>query len=198
MSHLFNHAAFGYANLWWRKDRQFLNRMTQTDVTAVSNVLADIAVGYSVIRGIPGGRGYAGWAKIAKELISMRKLSAKTYVDVVERLQAELVRERQLLSAASKILWFHSQSPVKIYDARAVEALGFRKGSYSDYCRVWAWKFDESEVVIRRAIDKVVKHVDCTAIPPWAHNEFRNVSKKRWFAERVFDKYLWEQGGGEG
>lgn len=195
MEHLYNHAAIGYANLWWRQDRLFLKRMKDKDMTAMAATLGDIATAYSVIRGIPDGRRYAGWDDTAKKLLSMKKLTASTYVHAVDQLQSELVKTRKLMSAASKILWFHSKSPVKIFDKRAADALDFKNGSYLDYCGRWSSEFKQSEEAILRSIEKLIQHINCTTIPPAGRDEFYDVVNQKWFAERVFDKYLWEKGG---
>ncbi|OBV38287.1 hypothetical protein [Janthinobacterium psychrotolerans] len=193
MDHLYNHAAIGYANLWWKQDRLLLQRMKETG--GMSAVLPDIAVAYSVIRSIPGGRNSKQWQQIAYELDNQKKLTTTTYVQIVEQWKEKLGSKQNLLSAASKLLWFHSKNPVKILDSRAAKALKFKNGTYNDYCALWKAEYKLSELQIQSAILKLIEQVDCTVIPPEGRAEFFEVVNQKWFAERIFDKYLWNQGG---
>ncbi len=158
-------------------------------------VLPDIASAYSVIRGIPGGRNWAHWQRIANQLGDLPKLAAANYVQTVEEWQSKLGSEHNLLSAASKFLWFHSKNPVKILDRRAAKALNFKNGTYSDYCTLWTAEYKQSELQIKSAIVKLIEQLDCTVIPVEGRKEFLAVVNQKWFAERIFDKYLWDQGG---
>ncbi|OYO27958.1 hypothetical protein CD932_22895 [Janthinobacterium sp. PC23-8] len=158
-------------------------------------VLPDIASAYSVIRGIPGGRNSAHWQRIANQLGDLPKLTAANYVQTVEEWQSKLGSEHNLLSAASKFLWFHSKNPVKILDRRATKALHFTNGTYSDYCTLWTAEYKQSELQIKSAIVKLIEQLDCTVIPVEGRKEFLAVVNQKWFAERIFDKYLWDQGG---
>jgi len=120
-------------------------------------------------------------------------------VDSVEALVesfSELYGGKRLTSAASKLLWLKHRDGVAIYDQKARQALGFSGESYRDFFAEWSKQYSIHE----RAI-----HGACARLPAvrdfalWGAqvplDQITEVIGALWFRERVFDTYLWFQGG---
>ncbi|HET7262450.1 MAG TPA: hypothetical protein VFK60_11615 [Casimicrobiaceae bacterium] len=74
-----------------------------------------------------------------------------------------------LLSAASTLLWLRRQSPIVIYDSRAVRALkrlaeGTDVSSYATYCDTWRTQFSLRKVEIESDSNKLHQFAAFTAV----------------------------------
>jgi hypothetical protein len=100
------------------------------------------------------------------------------------------------LSAASKFLWFRHQSPVVIYDGNALTCLrrSCRIEGYEEYRREWVRQFAERETDIQSACSELLRVKDFLLADDSANLE--RVTTCSWFHQRVFDKFLWWNGGG--
>jgi hypothetical protein len=115
---------------------------------------------------------------------------------LVELLKSHFGQEN--LSAASKLLWLTERNPFIIYDNRARVALQknsrFKSKNYAEYCEVWREQFVKNELAIQAASSRLLQSGN-----PFKAECDRGVPVKfvteHWFAERVFDIYLWEHGG---
>lgn len=112
------------------------------------------------------------------------------------RLQKKFKKLNQ--SAASKLLWMRHPKPFLIYDRNARVALrSLGAASFDDYAAF--------EVEWRRQFRRVSEDVKvaCIALPnlqPWVApqvdaRQLQALSNESWFRERVFDNYLWTEGG---
>lgn len=128
-------------------------------------------------------------------------------VDIVETLQHDLFQSYKIsaLSAVTKSLWMRHQSPLVIYDSRACTALyhfgcDFDWGWYSEYCDEWEGVYAKHE----RDIVAACRWLSGSAF--WKSLVRNNVRKEDelqaltaslWFRERVFDLWLYSEGGEE-
>lgn len=104
------------------------------------------------------------------------------------------------LSAASKLLWLRHQQWFVILDRRAVEGLNrlgrrFDKKDYRDYYDCWREEFEEHRVSIGHALKQLPAYVKFTAAADLGKSYVEKHCAEPWFAERVFDQFLWRIGG---
>lgn len=93
--------------------------------------------------------------------------------------------ERQLLSAASKLMWLCHRSPVIIYDSRARKALRAPAGDYATYVHLWRDRYARDADEIAHASAELARDQN---IPDAIHD---------WFRHRVLDLRLWHEGAPE-
>lgn len=109
---------------------------------------------------------------------------------------------KELVSAASKFLWFRFKSPIVIYDSYAFEGLkrlGFVPNPklftdfaawYAEYVDAWRTKFEDCERQIEAACNELSQFKKFTAAATMSDGEINQLAGGRWFRERVFDWYL--------
>jgi hypothetical protein len=111
-------------------------------------------------------------------------------------------KPQELVSAASKFLWLRRRSPVVIFDGRAEGYLIKITGapfaeypSYLDYRSAWRAEFPKYEKKILSAC-RDLNHSNVKKFAPdsTARKRMKSMLGKRWFHERVFDKFLWWNG----
>lgn len=210
------HSALSYANQWFMTDRKFMKELKKNGSRAVDAlVLGDLAAKYMVARGFKIEKGKPllssqRWVTAAAHLTAVAQ-SAKPAEVKVHTLAIELgkVAPAQnttgtyLLSAATKFLWFAGEHNVRILDKRAVDALGRLSGvrgklgvDYEQYAAVWKDQLDAHKGVLAEALVDLPSQLAWTCIPPDVHAEAKAVFEELWFADRIFDKYLWTIGVG--
>ena len=105
-------------------------------------------------------------------------------IKAVEYVRSELGNfyGRDLLVAASKILWFKFKSPIIICDNLATEALNLDRNhlSYEIFYNEWYKRFTVEEPQISKACAELAKK----------HTGSEEDISQLWFRERVFDFYL--------
>ena len=172
--------------------------------------LGKAATYYQVIRNL---KRIAEGERLGKALDALDTVAAGITPGNVDSTVISLARELnshyergEALSAASKLLWIRHRTrsviPILIYDGNArscLNALGERvgEGDYIGYRAAWLRQFDKRETAIRSACEKLIR---VKAFSP-AVKERRNLEptlRRRWFRERVFDKFLWWNGEQEG
>jgi hypothetical protein len=137
------------------------------------------------------------WIVLADNLVKVPELTNENFIhEVVDFAENHLNKEKLAISAASKLLWFRHQWPVKIYDSRAVNALralGFRPGAreYKTFCAAWTRAFEHYKADLLAAVTRVNKDKDCTLIPLAEQKDFMEFGITPSFLERAFDQYLW-------
>lgn len=109
---------------------------------------------------------------------------------------------KELVSAASKFLWFRFKSPAVIYDSYAFAGLGRlnfvpnpklstdSSAWYAEYVRAWRTKFEDCEKQVEAACNELHQFKKFTAAATWSDEEIHEVAGSQWFRERVFDFYL--------
>ena len=126
---------------------------------------------------------------------------------VVEEFALELGRinnpskeSQRLISAASKFLWFAGYHEIRIFDKRAVDGLEILSNQkhlrkhYSSYLEVWEAQHEKYISVINKAVDALSYYLEWTCIPSCYHEEAKEALQNSWFADRVFDMFLWSIG----
>jgi hypothetical protein len=106
------------------------------------------------------------------------------------------------ISAASKLLWMYRRAPFVIYDSRTLHALqrenaNLESGDYHAYYRAWRDAYQAERPRIRAALDRLPGFVAFTAMAENGEKDLRALIHEDWFAERVFDQYLWLSGAKE-
>jgi hypothetical protein len=115
-----------------------------------------------------------------------------------------------LLSAASKFLWFRGHTSIRIYDKRAKDALNVMQknraksagkrewkvdSNYARFADAWDQEFNEHKHLIDAAIAALPKQMDWSIIPCGPERKMATKAiRETWFADRVFDKFLWTIG----
>ena len=103
---------------------------------------------------------------------------------------------KQLISAASKLLFLACPETGVIYDGNARAALGLpHKAPFEDYILVWNTALAECKPQIEGAIQR------CLELPGEAFplhladsSSCRSAMSELWFHRRIFDIYLWHVG----
>jgi hypothetical protein len=105
------------------------------------------------------------------------------------------------ISAASKFLWIRCKAPVVVLDERAKTCLRRLDGKigedYAQYRKKWLNQFEQREEAIRLACAELPRVKDFSPDDETGEN-LKSTVTSRWFHERVFDKFLWWNGGTEG
>lgn len=193
---LLNHAVIAYANIWYRKDKDYVGRASQNEPEKLAATLNEIAGDYKVARTLYK-KGSEEWVKLADYITKLETIDADNFVKLVDDFaDFHIKKNRRPISGASKLLWFRCQWPVKIYDSRAVDALkalGSKPGTrnYKKFCMAWTEEFEKHETLLNRAIACVSSRLDCTLVPKSEHSCFPQLASTPQFRERAFDQYLW-------
>jgi hypothetical protein len=109
------------------------------------------------------------------------------------------------LSAASKFAWFYLRESrlVKIYDSRAVSGLR-RLGQslpaqqsaieYGDFVLAWNRAYRSNKESVAHALERLGAAAEYSYNGASSANQISELVRNRWFAQRVFDRYLWNIG----
>lgn len=208
------HSALAYANQWFVTDKGFMSSLKDPAAGHVDpEVLGKLAAKYMVARGFKKkGEGETPlvderW-KLAAASLATAARCAEVHADDIHRLAEQLGRvsprkgtsETLQLSAATKFLWFCGKHEVRILDARAVDALiglGAKRSVrnvYASYLDAWDAQFKLHKESLNAAIEELPDRLDWSCIPADEHENAKRVINQSWFADRVFDKYLWTIG----
>jgi hypothetical protein len=141
---------------------------------------------------------------LAHDIQQLGHIDASNYIDAVIKFANEHRRTgKKPLSAASKLLWFRSGAPVKLFDSRAVDALRAMKYlpgyyEYEKFCSAWERAFEDHRDELFSAIDRVCENLEYALVPKVERERFPVLTKTPDFFERVFDQYLWFLGDPNG
>ncbi len=214
----FKHSALNYLNQWYITDRYFMKEMSAAHESAsLGDTYRRLAIKYMVARNF-----HIKNLKERKDLlenfwndIAAVVCDAESYQDFSKKEDVNLLAkslgkytkstEANLISAATKFLWFKGHHNVRIYDKRAVKALNYiRKGTKKKSFRVdgdyiafvaeWNEQFKKNLPKINQAVNELKTVLEWSVIPIEDHELALKVSKQHWFKERILDKYLWTQG----
>jgi hypothetical protein len=201
--------ALDYLLEWCRNDRSLVADLSPNkDPSTRLKCMKKIATNYRIARNFRDIGERKRFGKALKALDEMGdSIAAKNVGNKVKELAAKFKSDYgdTAISASSKFLWFRHQSPVVIYDRRAVKSLSelsklcgrkFNRSEYEEYRKEWRKQFAEREAAIRAACDGLVKVKSFLLHEDIANGHLERVIKKRWFHERVFDKFLWRRGSG--
>lgn len=206
----FRFFALQYLNDWFQYDRIFVEGLASKDHECRIITLRQAAQYYGVAR---------NFKTLASETAAGNRLSAALNAleqvaeqfdgdrvdDEVDRLAARFksTYKKYLVSAASKFLWLKFQSPVVIYDNRALNTLRNVCGepltddSYSIYRTAWRRQFQDHEDAIGSTCHELHRAKPFSLAHAQPDTDFSTLVNQHWFHERVFDKYLWWHGGNE-
>jgi hypothetical protein len=164
--------------------KQLLSPNTINQLDAVKSIAGLYKIARTFRRKFDVDIGVRRFGPILKILNKYRGVSNFDVVALVLKVNSELagVYQRNTISAASKFLWFLFGQRIVIYDSRAVKTLskiGFQnlKGNYVTFYSAW-----QNEFANKR--DEIVQTCKNEGFPT-----------EEWFFERVFDFYLWINGG---
>jgi len=124
---------------------------------------------------------------------------SSTVCDLAGRLH--LSYGENVISAASKLLWIRHKSPIVIYDSRANQCLekecgrSLGRGKYEEYLEEWRKQFNNRKERIESACAELVNVRGFSLADDMADEDFKCLVGNRWFAERVFDRFLWWNAG---
>jgi hypothetical protein len=102
-------------------------------------------------------------------------------VTTLERLISRRYGGATQPSLASKLGWLVLGSPIAIYDSLVRDALGTKTASYEEFYAVWRRAYEVNAKEVREAAAQIGT---AAATRP----------AEEWFAERVFDVFLWHVG----
>ena len=193
----FEYCAARFLDHWVRNEDRHVRALRQPTTSAIRSSLAY----FKVSRGFTGIEENPNVASTVQELILVhsRQLTARTSIARVEELATAFQNELKLdnlLSAASKLLWLRCQSPVVIYDSRAVRALKrlghpLKQRAYGPYHDAWQETFEEHRNEIAAAASALPSISRFTAAAGRSKAQIDQLVNNAWFLERVLDQYLW-------
>jgi hypothetical protein len=197
----FKFFALHYLNDWYGYDRRFVEGLRPSKDRAARLVCIREAVKYYTIA--RNFKARPGEEKLASALAALDNASREVTQANVDATVCALAETFQglygkyLISAASKLLWLRHQSPVIIYDSRALACLNVRCSkalvgcTYAVYRREWLRQFHNRESEIRAASKELARVKDFSIAPAMTHHELMQLVSNEWFHHRVFDKFLW-------
>lgn len=134
---------------------------------------------------------------VHKALSHIGSVSSENLVGIVGSVEREISRHygnRKTLSLTTKFLRLKFQSPVRIYDRQARVALKTSPNDYTEFNEAFTHQFRKHESEILRACERLGDVIRYTTMPDLCEEELEKITSSEWFAERVFDIYLWNLG----
>ncbi len=196
------YCALTYLNLWLSHDRQFHSALINGTDDEKLAALAKAASVYGVARNAPrSGDIDRGMPRFRPVLLCLQSCSSasitpENMVAAVTDMNQSLSRSygrRCLTSLTSKFLWGLVRSPVVIYDANAINALGAPL-DYAGYVNCWQDSYRRHRVSIGTACDDLPSVKRYVVDPDITATDIAALAKQEWFCERVFDIWLWHEG----
>jgi hypothetical protein len=206
----FKFFALAYLSDWWQYDENFVVGLRRQGNRRENLVRA--ATYYQVIRSF--SRKWDGSQRLDEALNELDAALARvnnvitpanvdqTVTDLASSLGSIYQKKgkpQNLVSAASKFLWICRRTPVVIYDDRAKTCLTRMNATpgttYKSYRDAWQLEFPKYQARIQSACLTLANgNVKNFAPNGSAKKGLKSVVRKRWFHERVFDKFLWWNG----
>ena len=205
-----HYAAFTYLYEWVSYDRYFfgslalneseaLNRGEKATPEKALKQLAAMATHYDVIRNLKIEQdGTPRLSKVWNALETVKKPisqedAIRTVLEFVAALKSQY--DRNLVSAATKILWFRFQSPIVIFDSLTKEALAELKGpipeDYGGFYNRWQDEFSKQEDEIGSVCRKLSGLSGLIEfLGDYSQEALQEAMSSGWFRERVFDHAL--------
>lgn len=180
-----------YANYWGKEkgDRSLYEGLLAKNKDRHLETLRTLCSQYSVARSLPlkfdtkrKMRRYEpllGLIADVRERFARPSDPVEVVTDFEKRISKKYNDGKSKLSLSSKVLWFVYRSPILIYDDYARRALKTPSGDYHLYQSKWLEAFNIKKKEIEDACARF------SSAPQFS---------ERWFHERIFDKYLWDQG----
>lgn len=193
----FEYYAAKLLNAWVNKEQELHIGMAEREPS--NDVIRSSLHHFKIARNFSGYENedkYSVLSALCRE--HANRMTGSNYIDKVTDLSEAFYEKfgQRNLSAATKLLWLRKQWPVKIYDKNARTALGLSAGvEYSDYVDAWSQEFSIHEKVIRNSLKDLATVKKYTAAWMWSDRDIKETISAPWFADRVFDFYLWEVGG---
>ena len=205
MNENFDYFALSYLNTWLDFDKGHRQRLTDKDTKISREALVEIAKEYKVGRSFWKSKECGCRLEpVMEELRNATKpRSMRAAKEEVAKLKGQLscIYKQDTLSASSKFLWFKYQSLIVIYDSRAVATLreyGLnRKPSYEEYYEKWKEIYPCYDERIQESCGRLSKALKYTTqgSTPGKRECVGKITNKQWFRDRVFDKFLYINGG---
>ena len=201
----FKYFALHYLNLWISYDREFSDALQGHDEAAKLKALADAAVFYKIARNLPTAfdEGIGRYKPVLDviEALDPKKFQEPGLIDAIEDVHNRISEQyggRRVISLTTKFLWLKMKSPIIIYDRRASNALHITVRDirdYRSYYAEWLRQFQLFSDEIDAACTSLSKAREYSAPNAPSSQDVENIASQHWFKQRVFDVYLWEEGG---
>ena len=197
---IFYRCAVFYLDQWVKRDEKYYSALQGIDQSVKLEAIKKAAGFYGVARNFK--KKYDEEIKIkrlqpALEIIDVAKksdFSSNTVGEILkykEKLQEKY--KQNVLSATTKFLWLKIRDPIIIYDSFARNTLGTKEKDLHDYYAKWNDEFNIHKKDIEISCLKLSK----INYPGISKKYIKEVASKTWFKKRVFDTYLWAEGGGK-
>ena len=194
-----------YLSQWINDERGLYERLRSDDSSQILAALGDAVKYFQVARNLPTkfdlGQGQERYEPLLQEFrkLPRKSVAGNDFVVRVDQFQRSIGAHyggRNLISLASKLLWLRYRDPFIIYDSRVRNALGATSEDYREYTRKWLEGFDVFSSGIASACNSLPRVLDYLfAEPTGIEEDVVAITSKQWFHRRVFDIYLWHEGG---
>jgi hypothetical protein len=195
----FHYAACTYLNEYVVTDEPCIESLQSTALTddEVCEALSKMATDYGISRNFSDVERLE-WRRYRPVLQVLRTASPPAEddgVDCVLLFEMELKRitGKDLLSAASKMLWMRFKHPIVIYDSLTWKyfvgrgVLNDTKSSYGQFCSEWRAEFDRKLPEIQQACRELIPFRRFTLAKDMDATKLEEITGSLWFHERVFD-----------
>lgn len=193
------YSALAYLSFWWRHDRAILQGFASSDSDVRLKALETTLRTYKIVRQFSQSSRQALLAVLERQIHQQRPRFDEVSWRVEETVES-LPGHKNLVSAASKLLWQKFRSPIVIYDGNTLSALcqrghRLKKGDYAAFLDAWHAVYDTERRSIESACARLADSLKfCEVGLEVPFTEVRRVTSERWFQERVFDRMLWFEG----
>jgi hypothetical protein len=193
-------SAGAYADKWFRSERQIVRDYMTTERALRTAALQRAAGYFKIARNMPRKYDTAvGLDRLGPVLSILEEpeysaVDAASLRDRVRSLRRRLAVAyggKDLLSAATKLLWLSHKSAVIIFDSQARAALGTRAGDYEAYLDQWHIGFAVAREEVLGAC-RVLAERQPDAALGISREEWKSTVLEEWFMMRVFDMQLWQ------
>lgn len=201
----YEHCALECADTWFAKEEAFVAGLASKDVSNRLAALCRAAGHFKIARNFPKeydvDRGLERLEPVLQILDDpgVREVTAENLADTVRLVRRELaaVYDRDLLSAATKLLWLRHQNVSIIFDKQARVALGTPKGDYEGYLTRWRDRYQADLPEIKGAsLSVCATNHTATNLTKVCDSDIRAIVGRAWFHMRVLDIRLWYEGNG--
>lgn len=197
----FDFCALQFLNQWLEKEKSYCEMLASPDMDTQRLALAKAGGHFRVARNLPTKfekeKGFSRYQPVLEVLSDIDEVSVSNIADLVNQTRERISGHyggRNVLSLTTKFLWLKFKSPVRIYDKQARIALQSEEGDYTAFDNAFSEQYSACEEHIVEACSKLKNILSYSVGPKMGQDEIENIVSKRWFRERVFDIYLWNQG----
>ncbi len=202
MSITFEYCSLTYLNQWLDRDKEFFEVLNSRDRHQKLDTLKKAATFYGIARNLPKAydeqKGYKRYEPLLNILEKRIKITVSfNLISTINEFNKKISSAyggRNTLSLTTKMLWLKYRNPFIMYDSQARHALSSRDGDIEEYVSLWHKAFKANAEKVKCACKKLPNLYEYTC-EKTTKKYIKSIINEQWFRDRVFDIYLWNEGG---